>query len=868
MDKILSYEILCKIFVECQRPEIAFLSRPFYQVSTSPSVQADFLIKEFGKAKVYTKYGVLNAYPKLAGKETLLLSLLNRNIHLHTDISPIFNTALKNGWKTVIAATLKIHKLQKVPLEHLDSSQNENSSFCYTLKPVININNISLFCLLSCPPEKLIDILNILNNAHKIRINISNEYGITDQQPLHDNKFTALHKKFNISSLKTSKSNENTILINHFANLNSFNITLDYKPRQLQAYYESAIFIKNQNIIDNLLAHHGPSVLYTQNSFTAALNVFDIPIAKAHLSFGIPLPKNTHLFLEKASELDNLEMVKFLVESCKVSVLLNDQRAARAALKNNNAQFLDYYSNNGTDVALLHKLVDWAVLENNVDAINMLSFKYGETNSYLDLEYAFWNISRHSLEKFTCLLESNVNSETDWKRILLECVNSNLPSFVKLLLKKLPILHDNIQPFFEKACIDGWYEMTKTILEGVDQKDIDMSKLLVEIYCLGHFDIVTLLINNGANFRINDEYLLFATIKNQNLNLVNLIAEKDGFTNFSHKKSFYYSCKHGYNRIVQQMILFQPNKNCYSIDSCLIVACKHGHIEICKLLLEYGANPKAENNSTISNACESGNLELVKFLVDCGVDITSNSEKYLSASCKSGNFEMVKFVANYCDKLPKDSKNLVISSFLTCNHEIYEFLLSSGAEQITVINCGFISACKSGSYKIVDQLLNNFCIDVRFKNNLGLIWACENNHLSIAKLLITKGAEINARKGRALISACRKGYYDIVKLLIKHNVNPMAKNNRPLICACQNDHIDIVKLLINSGINLYHKKGQAIYWITKVGSPRTKRLILRRNIPIDYLTKSLTWAIKGKNRYSLTELELNGVDLNSAYGFT
>ena len=60
------------------------------------------------------------------------------------------------------------------------------------------------------------------------------------------------------------------------------------------------------------------------------------------------------------------------------------------------------------------------------------------------------------------------------------------------------------------------------------------------------------------------------------------------------------------------------------------------------------------------------------------------------------------------------------------------------------------------------------------KGNTPLIMAIEKGEIEVAKLLISKNANVNICNNdnqNALMIACGKGYYDIVKLLIENNAN-------------------------------------------------------------------------------------------------
>ena len=70
--------------------------------------------------------------------------------------------------------------------------------------------------------------------------------------------------------------------------------------------------------------------------------------------------------------------------------------------------------------------------------------------------------------------------------------------------------------------------------------------------------------------------------------------------------------------------------DCYDFDQSvdideapIMCACLKGHVEICKKLIEYGADKEYDNNGTscLSLACWYGYLDLVKLFIKAGYDV-------------------------------------------------------------------------------------------------------------------------------------------------------------------------------------------------------------------------------------------------------
>lgn len=104
------------------------------------------------------------------------------------------------------------------------------------------------------------------------------------------------------------------------------------------------------------------------------------------------------------------------------------------------------------------------------------------------------------------------------------------------------------------------------------------------------------------------------------------------------------------------------------------------------------------------------------------------------------------------------------------------------------------------------HLLNTkFNVNERDKSGYtALHYAARNNHANICKILIDKGADVNAttRAGQAtsLHRASLAGHYDIVNMLLNANANILAQDadgRTALHRAVENGSYEIVKILLN-----------------------------------------------------------------------
>ena len=136
--------------------------------------------------------------------------------------------------------------------------------------------------------------------------------------------------------------------------------------------------------------------------------------------------------------------------------------------------------------------------------------------------------------------------------------------------------------------------------------------------------------------------------------------------------------------------------------------------------------------------------------------------------------------------------------------------------------------CWNGMTSSVVRMLGMRSIDVEAKGGVYgrtcLHAAAQNDHLDICRLLIDKGAQLEAKDGEdmtPLYLAARHGCVQIVRLLCDRGADVEARDNdgrRPLHWAAYYGHISVVNELIevrNAEINARHNGGRTALRIAR-----------------------------------------------------
>ncbi|KAJ5067021.1 ankyrin repeat ph and sec7 domain containing protein secg-related [Anaeramoeba ignava] len=344
------------------------------------------------------------------------------------------------------------------------------------------------------------------------------------------------------------------------------------------------------------------------------------------------------------------------------------------------------------------------------------------------------------------------------------------------------------------------------------------------------------LIENGIDVNLkdeNEETPLHFACKNTNKNslqIIKLLIEKGADINAKTQT---------YKQTPLHLICQNKNVNIF---------------EIVKFLIEKGADINAKNffeETPLHLICQNKNanvFEIAKFLIEKGADINArnkNEDTYLHIACQFQNenlFEIIKFFVEKGVDVNAKNHNKATPLFYVCQFlnektfEIIKYLISKGADinaknsyQETLLHeiCKTEQQNGKEEIKILIEIINFFLesgISINYPNNeneTSLHIICKRNLSEVIELLISKGADLNAKtkkyKETPLHSACRYQHQNslqIIKVLIENGADINATNisqEKPLHLICQyqsqknENTFEIIKYLISKGADINDK---------------------------------------------------------------
>ncbi|KAH6681655.1 putative ankyrin repeat-containing protein [Halenospora varia] len=151
------------------------------------------------------------------------------------------------------------------------------------------------------------------------------------------------------------------------------------------------------------------------------------------------------------------------------------------------------------------------------------------------------------------------------------------------------------------------------------------------------------------------------------------------------------------------------------------------------------------------------------------------------------------------------------------------------------------------------------------KNQSSLPRAAANGHEAVVKLLLEKGAGLEAKGGNGqtpLLWAAENGHEAVVKLLLEKGAKLEAKDRSgqtPLLCAIENGHKAVVKLLLEKGADLEAKGGSGqtplLYAAENGHKAAVVKLLLEKG---GYGQTPLLWAVENGHEAAVKLLLENG----------
>ncbi len=232
-------------------------------------------------------------------------------------------------------------------------------------------------------------------------------------------------------------------------------------------------------------------------------------------------------------------------------------------------------------------------------------------------------------------------------------------------------------------------------------------------------------------------------------------------------------------------------------------------------------------NEELLKAADEGRLEDVSKLLEKGADVNAKDDygwTALMLACANGDMDMFGELTSRKDI---DFKAKDITGKTALDYDKSGILQGVLTEEL-------LRASRNGWLGDVSKLLEQGA-DIEARNGYdrtALMWACERDHTDVARLLLEKGADVNAKDedgntafdydnsgtlqgimNEELLKACKEGRFDDVPKWLEKgaDVNARAEDgSTPLMWVVMEGDVKTAKLLIQKGadVNAKDKTGE------------------------------------------------------------
>ncbi|PVU86178.1 hypothetical protein BB559_006626 [Furculomyces boomerangus] len=716
INTISSYEILTKIFILSQNPEVRFVSREFYEISTLNAVRVNFLLKKLGKDRVLEIQNDSFIYfPNLFEKQELAVELLKKEATPELKSKQeLFNISIRRGWGNVVRHLL------------YDFVETTEGEFQTTFENRVNMYKF----------ERTIKQQKDLK-YYIPAIDINCGYGRLFEQAI---------------------SNKNADIVKQLSNAHRIKPKLDCDESKTEILTHSRVCsfgLKVEKLCD-LFEQEGVDLL----------KIFYVNRVDQLLKDSI--------FAEFCKR-GNLEFVKFFVEN---GVYINgyyDDNPLRLACENNQRGVVKYLIKMGADTSKYGNLKSFLSSQNiNSDIANSpvkKKIRNGEENKYTPQEAS----SNGYLDVVKKLVKNGANIHENNEIALKEASENGHLDVVKYLVENGADIHAEQDWSLGMACKSGYLDVVKYLV----QKGANVQAredFALGIACRNQrFDIVKYLVENGASLKAENYWNQIFKDNNKHLDVVDYLIER-GLNNINYAYSIMSRASQNYRFDIVEFLV--KNGACVDPDDCSTLewASGNGYYDIVKYLVENGANIHANNGEALGSAIFFGHLKVAKYLVENGADIRTNIDFALKRASEIGQLEVVRYlIENGADVHANNEETLGLASGKG-HLDVVKCLVESGADIHANDNVALIWASGNGYYDIVKYLVENGA-NIHAKNDYALASACYYGHLKVVKYLVEKGANIHTENDRALRWASEKGHKKIVKYLKQEENNILRTHN-------------------------------------------------------------------------------------------
>ncbi|PWA03208.1 hypothetical protein BB558_000639 [Smittium angustum] len=806
----LGFDILSNIFIESMNEKLIKVSKIFHEISQTASVQLRIYLKWIESKDMHNEYcdyycsflnhNELPEAIKMFDNHKFVVGLI-KNDPFNRFYYHIFRKAIKNQNKKVLEVLLNGSRIKKSREndDELELVPYEKRQL-YTVEPLIEINNNIL-----CEGQVgTLEIFEIMKNAHKIKIDVEKDHGITSDMVVGCNKYVSIHKpleksamirylgqikKLDLEMVKFYLENVDIDEHSFKAAFRIYSISqcltivkflIEYGIKhQFQLSRSSMIFcfLRNTNEISEYVIEAVEKYMDIYQLMEAAILTHNEFCINYFLEKGIEIEHNNyHILKFSMSENSPIPTFFFLDKIDLADVDVETQIELVQSISSRGVSFLDTLIDKGIDIHLGNDII----LDVIIKRLNTNEEKIAILKRVLELgANTYLNKSK--------LLKLAVNFDSHMALVILQHINKPHPDSIELILSKEEGLAKKNKHLFFVLLQHERFELCKQFLvNGLSLNNKKGSEILKYAIIEKKDKLITFLLEWNVRLCYRPQQLFWYACRNQFHNVVETILEK----RLAKRKSIEYelniACQNNDIVILELLLKYSPEKKKnelinFNYGSPLSLATKNGNGKVIDILLSNGANINVKNKKLFLNACCFGYVEIMteffkewkqngnidKKILNRGTVLAANNNRetysmaiqhindskrnilsqntlnqLLTIFCKNGNLDLVKEIVDVGGNVESIDNCVLLEIYELRNIDLLAYLLENGLNKNQLNTIQFIKSCEEGDMKNTGLMLDEG-VNININNSFGLRIVCEKGNLEMVRFLFKRGAKFS-----------------------------------------------------------------------------------------------------------------------------
>ncbi|PVU91053.1 hypothetical protein BB559_004329 [Furculomyces boomerangus] len=843
----LGFDILSRIYVLAQNPNLSAVSKFLYEIGNSTSVQIEYNVLD-KKQRVYFFCAPIGDCDMVIYKKDVLAGLIRRDILKYHDYLQLFRIVVEKEYMDLVEVLLAGSRVE--PAEPYRDYINHTTvitseSDLYSVKPLIDINNRYSFYQTFSGNVKL---FKLIEDAHKIQIDVINEHRMSPKKLIEKTRYINIHEKLSkytyILFLKGFIENLDYKMVDYVLERieleeqdfgECLNNAIYAGNKEMVEYIinvgknlgfgipddaiEAGISSNNIYIIDYLIEMIGNLNISIYDIMEYGVNSDNVKVAEYYLDKGGKVEYNNYQFLKQASSMGNRKILNFLVDRINLSDI--DSETKKELLSVKNIEFFSRLLDKGLDVQMYH------------------DFLY-----FYDPEFP-----HEYLEYLQRLLDLGVNIYANESSILKEAVRYNDARVIRLIMKYSKKPHIKMESSFDHACANSYIEIASLLMNNDKSLAVKCKDMIYDFAIEEKLECLELFLKNGADMNTKQGRSIMSDgIRHGNKPLVSLLLRYGVEINYDDKNLFEYACKSRFYSVVKHFLEIE-NVSKDSIRKEFLKSCFSNHYEMLSIILNYSSYNERNILFSLSYGLplnivsRNGSKRIVDLFLEMGTVISYNRKIFLNA-CKFGYDGLIARIVNHWKIKGMPDKKIINKGLLmavpTKNNKIAQILLEYA---------------KGSKAKILRQ------------NTLDelLVMVCDRGDFYSAKKIIEMGSNIDSIGNRTLLKVFLLENQNILNLLIENGLENKKIDIINFFTACKNGSLIDIQRLINSGVDINVCDSYGLKVASESGNLETVRLLLKNGSKfVSYLD---IFYLADLSEYSYDDQDFGFFDYKNLYNY-